>query len=201
MAAIAATARRLLIALALLSATQARAALDLRIVSESAAPANWKRAVPGVLPLYPPDVGGDTACINLGYRVNADGATSDFTILKAWSAQGGASSESRQRLGRFARSAAAAVSFWHFQPLGQSRRLRPAYTSSMFTFAPSPGSDSGTTAAHCAIADLPEFISRAQRAVSRRGSLMQARMDGKRQGDPAMIPYQKHDWFDGPIGP
>ena len=118
--------------------------------------------MPGVLPLYPPDVGGDTACINLGYRVGADGATLDFTILKAWSAQGGASSEARQRLGRFAQSAAAAASFWHFRPLGQSRRLPPAYTSSMFTFAPSPGSDTEATAAHCAIANLPEFISRTQ---------------------------------------
>ena len=61
--------------------------------------------------------------------------------------------------------------------------------------------DPEATTFHCEVEDFRRFVANAQRAMGQRGSLMEARMDTKRQADPAIIPYDKHDWFDGPLGP
>jgi hypothetical protein len=84
---------------------------------------------------------------------------------------------------------------------GGSVKPAPIFTATTFAFTPDGAASRETVRAHCVIADLRRLVDDAQRRVARRGTLLEARMDGKRQADPAMIPYDKHDWFDGKLGP
>jgi hypothetical protein len=136
------------------------------------------------------------ACVHLGFRIDGRGHTSDFALVRRWSA-GGNDAEARRRLDEFSRHAAAAVATWRFAPL--RGRPRVVYTSANLGFA--NGADPTATTSHCEVEDFRRFVANAQRAMGQRGSLMEARMDTKRQADPAIIPYDKHDWFDGPLGP
>jgi hypothetical protein len=141
----------------------------------------------------PADAG--PACVHLGFRIDARGHTSDFSVVRRWTR--GNDAEARRRLDEFSRSAAAAISTWQFAP--RAGRARPVYTSANLGFAGGAIADSAR--APCDVEDFPRFVTKAQRAMGQRGSLMEARMDTKRQADPPVIPFDKHDWFDGPLGP
>ena len=181
------------IALAL-GAGLAHAGQDVMVLAPADAARFWQPAGPQAAPPWPSGVpaAAGPSCVHIGFRIDARGRTGDFTIVRRWSGDGGGT-DARRRLDEFSRHAAAAVSTWRFTPV--TSRARPVYTAANLGF--SPAGDAQSATGPCAVEDFARFFTEAQRAVGERGSLMQKRMDVKRQSDPVQIPYDKHDWFDG----
>lgn len=109
-----------------------------------------------VAPAYPAAYvnGKAEVCMAVGYLLNADGTTSNFGVLKSWSA-------AEPKRGRdaywqaFANEAASALSQWRFVPKPGSGDPQQVYTVATFLFAPA---DAGELAKHCAIPSLVEHI-------------------------------------------
>lgn len=195
------THRSIVVMLLLAVAPAWSAAAGLRIVDESVA-SQWPLDGNRVVPPYPAELAGrgEPACVALGYSVDRKGRTSDFVVLRAWTPAGDGDAKIRARLDLFVRNSAAAVAHWRFAAPAGGHGDWPAYTAATFVYLPVAG-DAQVARGHCAIGDLSGFIARAQARLRARGSLMIGRMDRKQQSDPPMIPYDKHNWFDGMFGP
>ena len=182
---------------ALLSAAPAWAG-ELRVIDPSLVSEHWRLSgAPAAAP-YPAQAQG-SACVQLGFRIDRQGRVADPILLRAWSER--PDPDNRQR-DLFARHAVAALSQWRFEAADPQRRRSPdVFTSAGFLFVPAGGASAQAVREHCEIADLPRFVAEAQRRAGQRGSLLLSRMDAKREYDPVLIPFQKHDWFDGSIGP
>ena len=175
---------------------------DVRVLDADAASGFWQPDGKLAPPPFPAGEDG-RACVHLAFRITPAGTTSDVVVLKRWMEPGARDAKGRgdPRLDRFAQYAAAAVSTWRFKRVGDAR-AREVVTSTNLAFDARRSGDPAAIRAHCAIADLSRFITLAQRRVADRGGLMQGRFDRKQVSDPPMIPVMnKHDWFDGPIGP
>jgi hypothetical protein len=140
------------------------------IVSEADAARIWAPAtgVARVVAGYP-DAAGDKSqdvCVNIGFLINKDGSTSDFTELKAWSSRSPDADARPEGVQPFVQSAAAAVSLWRFEPV--KGKPRSIYTSASFGFAGSRSLPTEQVRAHCAIDDLPGFVARASDKSDRR---------------------------------
>ena len=95
-------------------------------------PPGTKLPVPG----YPSEFSNDQAevCVAVGYLINPDGHTSDFALLKSWSA--GEPKQDRDRYwSAFAGVASAALSQWRFIPKADVAAPREVYTVATFVFA------------------------------------------------------------------
>lgn len=181
----------------LLSASPAFAG-SLKVVDPAQLPQHWQLAPGAAAASYPAQAKG-AGCVQLGFRIDSQGRVVEPILLRAWSEA--ADPDSRQR-DLFARHAAAALAQWRFEPTATTRRRDvEVFTSAGFVFLPAGVSDAVGARERCAIPDLSDFVTQAQRRVGQRGSLLLSRMDAKREFDPALIPFQKHDWFDGSIGP
>jgi hypothetical protein len=190
----------LVLAVAVALAPSAWAGRELQVLGPAEAALRWQPVGAVAAPRWPSGLApaAGPACIHLGYRIAPDGRTSHFAVLRAWSAAGDAAGD-RHAIDAFAQSAAAAVAQWRFAPA--ARHAPPVYTGTNIAFGVGPAAAGADVRGHCEVADLRRLVDAAQRRVARRGTLLEARMDGKRQADPAMIPYDKHDWFDGKLGP
>ena len=110
-------------------------------------------------------------CVALGYLINTDGHTSDFALIKAWSAQ-----EPRQERdrywGAFAGAASAALAQWRFVPKSEVATPRQVYTVATFVFGSANVLESSK---RCAIPNLRQRIadlnqdSRARRRMNANG--------------------------------
>ncbi len=151
-------------------------------IADSASP----RRQPGI-PASIAQQAGD-ACVSIGYLLNKDGTTSDFTMLKSWSANSPQGPEADARIAPLGQAAVAAVQGWRFVPApGPRGKRKPVYTAATFAFASTPGSDGSALQAHCAIGNLPAFIATAQSQAYRRGNLQKGRLDRDRIENPATI--------------
>lgn len=179
----------LLIALPCASAV---AADRMVVVNEGATAKTWAAdpAKPRVVPGYPATFvdKSEDACVSIGYLLNRDGSTSDFTLLKSWGSRTPGSSEVQSRLDPLGQAAVAAVQQWRFIPAqGNRSRIKPVYTAATFAFSSQPGGDREAIRAHCIIADLPAFIAKAQADAYRRGNLQKGRLERDRVENPATI--------------
>lgn len=73
-------------------------------------------------------------CVGIGYKLNADGTTSDFTLLQAWSDNQPRQSRS-EYWQAFAGAASNAVAQWKFIPREGVFTPSPAYTVATFVFS------------------------------------------------------------------
>jgi len=162
------------------------------ILSEGAAASLWSPApgVARVLPPYPANLAdkSEDACVSLGYLLKEDGSTSDFAVLTSW---GSKTTEGKAPAGHFdpyAQSASAAVKEWRFVPAGGGHaNIKPIYTAATFAFSSNPATDLKPLRDHCVIADLPEFIKRAQEDAYKKGNLNKGQMQRDRTQNPPMI--------------
>jgi hypothetical protein len=181
-------------------APRADAGRELQVLPAADAAQHWQPVRPIAAPRWPdglaPAVG--PACVSLGFRIAPDGRTSHFAVLRAWSAEGEGPAV-QAHLDAFAQGAAAAVAQWRFAPA--TRRAAPVYTATNVAFGVDGPARGAEVRGHSEVADQRRLVDAAQQRAAARGTLLEARMDGKRQADPAMIPYDKHDWFAGKIGP
>ena len=122
------------------------------------------------LPTYPETYAshaGDV-CVGIGYKLNADGTTSDFTMLKAWS-------DNQPKQGReqywqaFACAASDVVAQWKFVPRAGVSKPSPVYTVATFVFS----QDAVATARkECVISNLARHIYELKGAARTRPDLM-----------------------------
>lgn len=126
------------IVLALVASMNALAADKIRIVNEGGIRDAWMLA-PGAMlpaPAYPKayEANKAEACVAIGYLLNADGTTSDFAMLNAWSA----AEPKRDRDAywtTFAQDASNALALWKFVPRPEVASPKQVYTVATFLFA------------------------------------------------------------------
>ncbi|MGN6113315.1 MAG: hypothetical protein ACTHOC_10000 [Luteimonas sp.] len=177
------TTRLLLFAAMAALAFPAAAADRIPVAGEGTLGARWS-AVPGTLfaPAYPEAyaAGNEQVCVVIGYLLNADGHTSDFSLLKSWSS--GSNARSRTDFWEaFAGDASRALSLWEFKAR-PGATPQPVYTAATFVFGPGNPAE---TKAHCAIPDLAQRLAEL-RYDSRAGRLMAGGIFSRLDIDPAV---------------
>lgn len=110
--------------------------------------------VPGtqLMPPYPEEYAKapEEVCLVVGYLVNADGTTSDFSLLKSWTS--GSNSRTRRKFWlEFADLSSRALAQWHYAPK-DAASAKPVYTAATFVFGRPQAAMA--TKEHCAISDL-----------------------------------------------
>ncbi len=96
----------------------------------------------------------EEVCMVVGYLVNADGSTSDFSLLKSWAS--GSNSRSRKDFwAEFADLSSRALAQWRYAPK-DAASAKPVYTAATFVFG-TPGAATETKQ-HCEISDLGERL-------------------------------------------
>lgn len=132
------------------------------IAAEGTIGANWAAADGArfVMPGYPPALAtrGDDVCIALGYRINPDGTTSGFRVLKQWSSEGAGEEPVAGYWRAFAGAAADAVAQWHFQPRAGVTAPEPTFTVATLGFKGGEEFDWPEVSGHCRIGDLKEHL-------------------------------------------
>jgi hypothetical protein len=151
------TTRALMLAAMAALALPAAAADRIPIADEGAIGDRWI-AEPGTMfaPAYPEAYAAEQeqVCVVIGYLLNADGHTSDFSLLKSWSS--GSNSRSRVDFWKaFAVDSSRALSLWKFRPRPGVASPGPVYTAATFVFGPG---NQAETKAHCAIPDLTQRV-------------------------------------------
>lgn len=149
---------RLLACLLLLSAP-ALSQERIKVVNEGGIRDAWTLA-PGTqlaAPPYPAGLAADPAeaCVGLGYLINPDGTTSDFALVRAWSADAPSGAREDDYWREFAEVSAAALSTWRFQPRPEAGNPKPVYTVATFLFATQ---DAQALRKRCAVANLAHRI-------------------------------------------
>ena len=175
--------RAWLSSLAIALATAGPAAADQRIgvANEGGIRGAWKLAegVQLAVPQYPQAfiARGDTVCVGVGYLLNPDGSTSDFTLLKAWNSTSGTSEPDPGYWSAFAEAAADALKQWKFQPRPEVTDPKPVYTVATFVFG-AKGAMAGMRS-HCQIPNLAARLRELMAGQSRRiaGSDILERLD------------------------
>jgi hypothetical protein len=114
-------------------------------------------------------------CVNIGFLINKDGSTSNFTQMKAWSSRTPDQEAKPELVQPFVQSAAAAVSLWHFAPAKD--KPKPIYTSASFSFEGSKTLSGDQIRARCRIDDLQEFVAEAKRKSDSRGNLAKSQAE------------------------
>jgi len=104
---------------------------------------------------------GDNVCIALGYAINPDGTTSDFSVVKSWSSAGAEQPDEYWDV--FAQASAGAVSQWAFAPRPEVAEPRPTYTVATMQFMGKQPMDGAELRGHCRVDDLAAQLKRNER--------------------------------------
>jgi hypothetical protein len=175
--------RTLLLAAMAALALPGAAAERIPVVDEGAIGDRWS-AVPGTMfaPAYPEAyaAGNERVCVVIGYLLNADGHTSDFSLLKSWTS--GSNARSRTEFWEaFAGDSSRVLSVWKFRARPGVTSPHPVYTAATFVFGPGNPAE---TKAHCAIPDLSRHLAEL-RYDTRAGRLMSGGIFSRLDIDPA----------------
>lgn len=115
----------------------AQAPEKIPVVSEGGIRDRWMLAPGATLPVpaYPKAYAANNAevCLAIGYVLNADGTTSDFSLLKSWSADE-PKLQRNEYWSTFAADASAALARWKFAPRPDVTEPKPVYTVATFLF-------------------------------------------------------------------
>jgi hypothetical protein len=136
-----------------------------------------------LMPPYPDQYAKDPeeVCLVVGYLVNADGTTSDFSLLKSWAS--GSNSRSRKDFWTaFADLASRALAQWKYTPKDPAT-AKPVYTAATFVFG-KPAS-AAETKTHCEVSDLTERLAEL-RYNGRAGRMMAKGIYSKLDIDPGV---------------
>jgi hypothetical protein len=186
-------------AVAFVAAASAFAADKIRIVDADVAAKQWVPLAgkPLVAAPYPAlaDKSRDV-CVNLGYRINKDGSTSDLGVLRVWSSGKPAVDGSAKALQPFVQSAAAAVSMWKFEATPEANKNGMVYTSAPIAFVGAKGTPAGEVRQHCQVVDLGRFIAQAQQKALRRGDANTSDVDRYQRGAAAQRPVAPPEGWD-----
>jgi len=178
------------ILLSLVAVAAVSAADRVRIVSEGGINKDW--APVGAAPLakasYPAHEKhrSRNVCINLGYQLNKDGKTSDFSVIRAWSSENPDVDAAADAVDPFVQAAAAAVAKWQFEPTPDAKNNRTVYTSTSMAFIGEAGGDPADVQKRCEVLELRAYIEKLQAEELARGNLERSKMEKyQRENGPA----------------
>lgn len=165
------------------------------IVDEGGIRTEWKLAEGAKLaaPAYPAEFAarGDNVCVAIGYAIQPDGTTSDFSLLKAWaSSTGGAREPAPGFWEAFAQAGGAAVAQWKFQPRPEIASPQPVYTVATMHFIGREAADAAALRSRCAIVDLAGYVQKQKWDKYQAGNLSKnelERFQRLRLSKPAMV--------------
>ncbi len=173
--------RSTLLLTALAFGPPAGAAEQERIVNEGGIRDQWFLAdgVKLAAPDYPAAFAkrGDNVCTAVSYRINGDGSTSDFALVRAWSSTGGSKREPEEGFWKaFAEASALAVAQWKFKPRPEVEQPTPTITVATMTFMGKQAEDAAILRSHCKVDDLVVTLSELSRHP-RRNDLDRVQLD------------------------
>lgn len=156
-------------------ALQASAADKVRIVNEGGIRDEWTLA-PGAklaAPGYPAAFAnrGDNVCMAMGYRINPDGGTGEFAVLKAWSSSMGESEPVDGYWDAFSQASVAALHEWRFMPKADVGKPRPVDTVATMTFMGRNPEDAANLRSKCKIDDLAAFLEQVRVEMAKRSDM------------------------------
>ena len=154
----------------------------IRIANEGMIGDQWS-LVPAtqLMPPYPPAYANDPeqVCLVVGYLVNADGTTSDFSLVKSWTS--GSNARGRTDFWEeFGDLASRAVAQWRYTPRNAAS-AKPVYTATTFVFG--TRDQIFATKAHCEVPDLADRLAEL-RYDGRASRLMSGGIYGQLDIDP-----------------
>lgn len=179
-----------------LALTLPAAAKDrIAIVDEGGIRTEWKLAEGAKLaaPAYPAEFAerGDNVCVAIGYAIQPDGSTSDFSLLKGWASSTGGDREPVPGFWEaFAQAGGGAVSQWKFQPRPEVAAPQPVYTVATMHFIGREAADAAALRGHCAIPDLAGYVQKQKWDKYQTGNLTKnelERFQRLRFSKPAMV--------------
>lgn len=158
-----------------LVAAASAGAQSVRVVNEGGIRDEWtlspgtKLAAPG----YPGAFAdrGDNVCLAVGYRVNPDGSTSDFSLLRSWSSSTGESEPAEGFWDAFSQVSVAALQQWKFAPKPEIKVPRAVDTVATMTFMGKQAEDPAGLRAKCEIKDLAAFLEQVKADMAKRGDM------------------------------
>lgn len=161
--------------LALALAGQVDAQQSVRVVNEGGIRDEWMLA-PGArlaAPGYPGAFAekGDNVCVAMGYRINPDGSTSDFALLKSWSSSTAEVEPAEGFWDAFSQASAVALQQWKFSPRPEVSKPRAVDTVATMTFMGRQAEDAAGLRAKCKIDDLAAFLEQVKLDMAKRGDL------------------------------
>lgn len=170
-----ALSRNFAITLMLVSALGVQAQERIRVANEGGIRDAWTLA-PGVslaAPGYPGDFAarGDNVCVALGYRIQPDGTTSDFTLLKAWSSGSGEREPVEGYWDAFSQASVAALRQWKFAQRPEVTRAVAVDTVATMTFMGKQAEDAAGLRGKCRIEDLAAFLEQTRVDMANRSDL------------------------------
>jgi hypothetical protein len=147
---------RILLAALIAAALPVAAANKIKITDEGKLD-QWS-LVPGtqLMPPYPEAYARnpEEVCLVVGYLVNADGTTSDFSLLKSWAS--GSNSRSRKTFwAEFGDLASRALAQWRYAPR-DAASVEPEYTAATFVFGTPQAAMA--TKEHCVMPSLAKRL-------------------------------------------
>ncbi len=159
------------------------------ILSEGGAGAYWRPAAafadPGV-PAGVPDPGEDV-CVSVGYQIQPDGSTSEYSMLKSWTSKHSRGLPAKDAYSLYAQMAVGTLMQRKFVPAEAGATKPPAvYTAATFAYSGRADADRAAIRARCAIEDLPAFVAKAHRDATQKG-LKRGEMERNRVQNPAML--------------
>ena len=99
---------------------------------------------------------GEDVCIAMGYRVQADGTTSDFVLLRGWNSSRHEIEPVAHYWDTFGRASVGAIQKWRFEPRPDSQPTpqAPVDTVAIMTFHEGASKPTVDLRSRCAVPDL-----------------------------------------------
>ena len=175
--------KAVLIALALAAGSGAQAQDRVRVVNEGGIRGDWTLA-PGTqlsAPGYPGAFAktGDDVCVAVGYRIQPDGSTSDFSLLKTWSSRSGEGEAVEGYWDAFSQAAVAALQQWKFAPRPEVGKPTSVDTVATMTFTGLQSVDAATLRGKCKIEDLAAFLEQVKVDMAKRSDLNRHQIENR----------------------
>ena len=173
--------RNALFAAAIVLASGVHAEEKVRVANEGGIRDAWMLA-PGAklaAPGYPAQFAGkgDNVCVAMGYRINPDGSTSDYSLLKSWSSSGGEKEPADGFWDAFSLASAAALQQWKFAPKPEVGTPRAVDTVATMTFMGKQAEDPAGLRAKCKIDDLTAFLEQVKVNMAKRSDINRHQID------------------------
>ena len=97
-------------------------------------------------------------CVALGYRIAADGSSSDFRVLKQWNSQTGEFEPVDGFFNAFANAGADAVRQWKFKARPEVATPAPVFTVATLTWQTRKDANAAALRGECKIGDLVAYM-------------------------------------------
>ena len=173
--------RNIAIALTLVVAQGAQAQDRVRVANEGGIRGEWMLAPGAALaaPGYPGAFAsrGDNVCVAMGYRIQPDGSTSDFTLLKAWSSGGGEGEPVEGYWDAFSQASVAALQQWKFAPRPEVTKAIAVDTVATLTFMGKQAEDPAGLRGRCKIDDLAAFLEQTKVDMAKRSDMNRKQLE------------------------